>query len=93
MDIREKMHFDLLDPIAFTRLATAAFNVKTETVRLVTAHARIGRGGKNFTDFIKNANVGRRIGSRRATNRILGDINDFIQLAQPVHGQPDRQHR
>ncbi len=78
------MHFNLDHAIALTRFAAAALDVKAETPRTIAAFAAGGHTGKQFADRRKQTGVRGRVGTRRAANRRLIDIDDFVEQIQAV---------
>ena len=69
IDIREEMHLDLQDSIAGACLTPSAFYIKAETALLVTTRLCIRSRRKQITDLIEHTGVGRRIRTRRPSNR------------------------
>ena len=69
IDIRKEMHLDLQDSIAGACLTPSAFYIKAETALLVTTRLCIRSRRKQITDLIEHTGVGRRIRTRRPSNR------------------------
>jgi hypothetical protein len=61
IDIRQKVHFDLDDPIAATGLAPASLYVEAEASRLEASDLGIGGPGKEVPDVGKQARIGGRV--------------------------------
>ena len=51
--VRQKMHFDLDDPVTLARLAASAFDIEAEPPRPVAAHLRIRQLGEQRADVIE----------------------------------------
>src|SRR5207237_6586939 len=50
VDIGQKMHLHLYEPIALARLAAAAFDIERESARSVAAQLRLGEIGEELPD-------------------------------------------
>ena len=85
IDVRQKMHLDFDNAIAFARFAASAFDVKTETPRLIAAHFCLLGLAKDLTDNVKNAGVGGRVRTRRSPDGRLVNIDDLIHQLQTFH--------
>ena len=72
------MHLDLNLSVALACFAATAAHVKGETSRRVAARLRLRRTRKQRAKIIPQANVRSRVGTRRAANRRLVDIDNLI---------------
>ncbi len=82
--VGEKMHLDLDDAVALTRLASPAFHVEAEAAGLITARARLRHGGKDFADGREQPGVRGGIGSWRAADRALIDLDHPIDMVEAL---------
>src|SRR5262249_33946257 len=71
---------DADDAVALARLASSALDVEREAPRPVAAHARFGQLREQFADMGEEAGVGRGIGSRRAPDRALVNVDHLVQV-------------
>ena len=78
--IRQKVHGDAQDAIALAGLASPALHVEREAPFFISAQLGFRRLGKQLADIVKHAGVCRRIGTRRASDGILRDIDDLIDV-------------
>ena len=79
------MHLNFNDTVSLTGLTSSAFDVETETARLVTAHAGFGRFGEEFSNKCKNAGVGAWIGPWGSSDGRLIDIDDFVNIFESLY--------
>ena len=79
-DIGEEIHFQPIGAVALARLAAAPRLVEAKAARLVAAHLRFGQLGKEGADLVEDLDVSRGIGARRATDRRLIDVDDFVNV-------------
>src|SRR4029077_2911949 len=84
VDVRQEVHLDLDLAVALANLAAAALDVEAEAARLVAARPRLLGLGKELADVVEDAGVGGRVGARRAPDRRLVDVDDLVDLAEPV---------
>src|SRR5256885_4405922 len=82
IDVRQEVHLDLDDAVAFAVFAAAALDVEAEPARLVAAHLRLGHFGEQLADIGKDAGVGRRVRPRCPSDRRLVDIDHLVDEAQ-----------
>ena len=68
-NVGEKIHFELIRAVPFTRFATTSRNVETKSSRLVAPSLRVRQLRVKVPDEIKDFDVRRRIRPRRPTNR------------------------
>ena len=85
VDIRQKMHLDFQDAIALTRFAASAFDVKREPPCGVPLCLGIVRLGEQLPNVCEYARIGCRIGTRRSADWRLVNVDDFVQILQPLH--------
>ena len=78
IDIGKEVHLDLNLSVALACFAATAAHVKGETSRRVAARLRLRRTRKQRAKIIPQANVRSRVGTRRAANRRLVDIDNLI---------------
>src|SRR6185369_10833028 len=76
---REKIHLDLQHAVALAFFAAPTLDVETEPARFVAAHLRGGEFGEQIADVVEHAGVGRRIATRRATDRRLVNDDDLVE--------------
>ena len=82
--VGQKMHFDFNQPVALAGFAAAAFDVEAEAAGLVAAGAAFGELGEPVADRREQVGVGGGIATRCAADRALVDIDDFIDLIEPI---------
>src|SRR6185369_2987952 len=78
--VRQELHLDLDDPVALAVLAAAALDVEREAARPVAADARLGHAGEELADRGEQADVRRRVRTRRPADRALVDLDDLVDL-------------
>src|ERR1035438_4795279 len=83
INVRQEIHFDALQSIALTGFATAALHIETEASGLVTSLARLRQQGIEIADRRKEAGVSRRVGTRRAPDRRLVDLDYLVYVWGP----------
>ena len=84
VDVGQEVHLDLDLAVAAADLAAAALDVEAEAARLVAARPRLLGLGEELADVVEDAGVGGRVGARRAPDRRLVDVDDLVDLAEPV---------
>ncbi len=84
VDVRQEVHLDLDDAVALAGLAAAALDVEREAAGLVAARLRLGQAGEPFADRRERAGVGRGVGARRAADRRLVDVDDLVEVLEPL---------
>src|SRR6185503_15155902 len=84
VDVGQEMHLDLDLAVATADLASAALDVEAEAAGLVAARPRLLSLGEELADVVEDAGVGRRVGARRAADRRLVDVDDLVDLAEPI---------
>ncbi len=75
------MHLDFDNAVAGACLAPAAFHIEGKAVGLVAARLGLGRLGEHIADQVEHAGVGGGIGTRRASDGRLVDVNHLVQQA------------
>ena len=84
VDVGQEVHLDLDDAVALAGLAAAALDVEAEAAGLVAARLRLGQAGEPLADRREGAGVGRGVGARRAPDRRLVDVDDLVDVLQPL---------
>ena len=84
-NIGKEVHFNALHALALARLAASALDIEGEPPRLVAADLRLGYQGPDLADLVEYAGVGRWIGSRRAADRRLIDLDHPRQRVESGH--------
>ena len=84
VDIGEELHLDLEDAVAPTRLTASPLHIEAEPPRLVAAHARLAHLTEQLTDRIEHARVGCGIRARCASDRLLVDVDDLVDVLKPL---------
>src|SRR5262249_20056309 len=70
--------------VAATDLAAPALDVEAEASWLVAAGSRLLGLGEELADVVEDTGVGRRVRTRRAADRRLVDVDDLVDLTEPV---------
>jgi hypothetical protein len=86
IDIREKVHFDLNDPISAARLAPSPLYIEAEAARSVPAGSCVPGLGEQVADVGKNAGVCGWVGARSSSDRRLVNVDYRIYVFKT--GQP-----
>ena len=84
IDIGQKVHLDLDEPVAGTGLAPAAPGVEGEASRAIAPAFGVGGGGKQVPDIVEQAGIGGGVGAGRAANGGLVDVDDLVQKLLPL---------
>ena len=79
-DIGEELHLHQVRAIARAGFAAPAFDVKGKAARLVAAQAGLGQLGKELADGRERVGVRGRVGAGRATDGLLVDADDFVEV-------------
>ena len=79
--IRQKVHLDFDNAITLAGFTTATLDVETEASRLVSADFRFRELGEEIADMGEHTGVGRRVGTRRAPDRRLVDVDHLVEMA------------
>src|SRR6185312_16576498 len=56
------------------------FLIEAEAARVVAADFRLGQAGEQFANQVEDAGVGGRIGRRRVADRVLIDVDVFVEV-------------
>lgn len=83
IDIGKEIHFNFQHAVTMAGLAAAALYIKAEAAWFIAPNLGFIRRCKKGSDEIKGSRIGRRIGTRRPSNRTLIDINDLIDILDP----------
>src|SRR5674476_369095 len=84
VDVGQEVHLNLDHAVALAGLAAAALDVEREAAGLVAARFRLRKCGEPFADRRERAGVGRRIRARRAADRRLVDVDDLVDVLEPL---------
>src|SRR5216683_2891804 len=84
VDVRQEVHLDLEDAVALAGLAAAALDVEGKSPGLVAARLGLGQAGEPFADRRERAGIGGRIGARGAADRRLVDVDDLVDMFEPL---------
>ena len=84
VDVGQEVHLDLDDAVALAGLAAAALDVEGEAPGLVAARLGFGQAGEPFADRRERAGIGRGVRARRAADRRLVDVDDLVDMLQPL---------
>src|SRR3984957_9372953 len=86
VNVRKKIHLDATLAISLASFAAAAFHVKAETSRAVSALAGFRKHGKKIAYGRENTAVSGRIRTRRAAYGRLIDLNNFVDVLDSFNG-------
>ncbi len=78
------MHLYLDGAVTRAELAPAALDVEAETTGLVTAGARLQGTGEGLANVVEEADIGGRVGTRCAADGPLVDVDDLIDVLEPL---------
>ena len=84
IDVRQKVHLDLDDAIALAGLAAPALDVEREAARRIAARLGLRQFRKPVPDRREGTGIGCGIRARRAADRRLVDVDDLVEIFQPV---------
>ena len=84
IDIGQEVHLNHLVAIALARLASASTYVEGETTGLVPPHLGFGQTDKEVADIAEDARIGGRIGTGRAAQGGLIDVDHLIYILQSL---------
>ena len=79
------MHLDLDDAVALTGFAAPTLDVEAEAAGGIAARLGLWQFGEPVADGGEGAGIGRRVGTRRAPNRALVDIDHLVEIFQPLN--------
>ncbi len=77
------MHFHAQHAVALAGFGAATAYVETEAAGVVAARPRLGDLREQLPDRGEQAGVGRRVGARRAADRVLVDVDHALEALQP----------
>src|SRR5437870_13507443 len=80
INVRQEVHFDFDQPAALAVFAATAFDIETETPRVITTHARRWKLREQFANRCERTAVSDGIRPRGAPNRTLINDNRFVDL-------------
>ncbi len=80
IDVREKMHLDLLHTLSLAGLAPATFDIEAESAGLVATYLGFLGFSEQGADGVESTRVGRRVGTRCAPDGRLVDFNDAVDV-------------
>ena len=78
--IGKEVHLDLDDAVAAAGLTPASLHIEAEPALFIAPCLRVGRGGEQIPDHIEHPGVGGGIGTGRAADGRLIDVDHLIQL-------------
>jgi hypothetical protein len=84
VDVRQEVHLDLDRPVALAGFAASAAHVEREASGLVAAHLRLRRERVELTNRREDVGIGGRVGSRRAADRRLVDVDHLVEAFDPL---------
>ena len=94
--VGQEVHLDLDDAVALAGLAAPALDVEREAARLVAARLGLRQAGEPLADRREGAGVGGGVGARRAADGRLVDVDDLVEVLQPLdacRARPDARAR
>ena len=59
-------------------------NIEAEPPRLVAANLGVRQPGEQGSDLVENFDVGSRVGSRGPPDRRLVDVDDLVEMFDPL---------
>ena len=80
VNVGQEMHLDADDAVALAGFAASALDVEGKASRPVAAHPRFRQLREQLADMREQAGIGRGIGSRRAADRALIDVNHLVEM-------------
>jgi hypothetical protein len=84
IDIGEKVHLDLHNPVARAGLATTSLHIEGEPPGLVPTHLCLGELGEELPDRREHTGIGGRIRPGSPADRGLIDIDHLIDQIEPL---------
>src|SRR5512145_1645433 len=85
VNVRQKVHFNFNESVAFAGFAAAALHVEAETSRLIAAHAGFRQAGEQIADKRKDARISDGVRAGRAPDGLLVDHDDAFDVTQIFH--------
>ena len=80
VNVRQKVHFDFEQAVTRAGLTAAALDIEGKTACVVAARLCVRRFGKQVADIVEHTRIGRRIGTRRASDRRLVNVDDLVEI-------------
>src|ERR1700677_1509153 len=84
VNVRQEVHLDADNAVALACLAAAALDVEGKAAGPLAAHSGLGQLREEFADWREEAGIGRGIGSRRAPDGALIDVDDLVEMFDAV---------
>ena len=84
LHVRHELQVGRDDALPAAVLAAAALDVEAEPRGRVAARLGLGRGGEELPDLVVDADVGGGVGARRAPDRRLVDVDDIVEVLDPL---------
>src|SRR5207302_7666127 len=82
--VRQEVHLHADHAVSLAGLAAPAADVEAEAARVVAAGARFRHGREQLAQRREQPRVGRGVRARRAPDRALVDVDDPIDLLEPL---------
>src|SRR5262249_14643884 len=82
IDVGQEVHLDLHETVALTRFAAPAFHVEGKATRPVAPDLRFRQLGEQLAHRREDAGVRRRVGTRRAPDRALVDVDHLVDVLE-----------
>ncbi len=79
IDVGQKVHFNGDGSVPRAVLAASAFDIEAETALLITTNLGFLSLGKQRPDFVEDAGVGRRVGTRSPPDGGLVDVHNLVE--------------
>ena len=83
--IRQEVHLDFYQAVTGAGLAPAPLHIEAEPARTVAPHFGIRRRSEKIPDVVEEPGVGSRVGPGGPANGALVDVDDLVQIFQPLH--------
>ena len=80
INVGQKMHLDLDDPIAAASLTTSAAHVETEAARPVSPGLGLYCLREDLAYQVENSRISRGVGPRGTSDRRLVDVDNLVQM-------------
>ena len=82
--VGEKLHLDPYDAFALARFAASSRDVEGKVTGRVASRPRVLGGREDLAHRVKRLEIRDRIGARRAPDRGLVNIDDFVEMLQSL---------
>ncbi len=83
-DICQKMHFNFQQPVALAGLAAPALHIERKAPAVIASGFCLIGLGEGGADQVKQPRVGGRVAPGRAPDGGLVDVDDLVQLLNPL---------